>query len=462
MTEQLREELHHLGDRTPDLATPPDLWARGRRARTRGRLLTTAAAAVLVAVLAGLVWAVPGSRLLAPADQPEQGGVPSYVETVPGHLQGQDPENRWTGPVESDLALGQGALAFVTGSGLPVLVTADGDYHLLNLPGFLGNARQTALLMQDNVSTVSLSPDGTHLAWAWVTLPGRTDYTPAPSGIRIADLTTGRIREEILTDGRSVAVSALVWSPDSRWLAWRGQAMKQWNESGSAWDGFSFGAVGPGSRRAWGSSSRQEYVGIAIDDQGLVSIAVQGGTVAVWDGEIRVSRSAARGWNVSPRGAVAPDGRRVLFGAWGGDDPRVLEAKGEVTVRRLSPQVYPEGADTEVLGWIDGEHAVVAARERVGDSIGEPHVAIVSVPAGRTSTYRIVTRFGEPEDDMGSVIGQISVAVDLMTLERPTVDPVDQNWPWSTERKVAVAALGLLGVLALGVLILALRRQRSR
>ncbi len=458
MTQQLREELHRLGDRAPDLSIPADLWSRGRRARARGRALTLAAAAALVAVVAGIGWALPPTGEVAPADQ-DRGGVPSYVEAVPGHLQGRDPQDRWTGPVESDLALGTGALAFVTGGGLPVVVTLDGDYHLLDLPGFLGNSLATSTGFSDQPTMLSLSPDGTRLAWAWVELPGRTDYTPAPSGVRIADLATGEVQEIVLTGERSVAVSSLVWSHDSGRLAWHGASMGQWNESGSSWRGFETGVIGPGTRSTRvGTVSRAEYIGIAVDDSGLVTTVGENGKVAVWDGPtISADAAGGDGWGVAPRGATSQWGT-TLFGGRLGDAPRTVSSDGRTRPRPLAPDVFAQGADTEPLGWIDEDHAVVVARERGGGGILEPHVAIMSVPGGPTSTYRIVTRVEAHHADTRTSIDQLSVAVDLMTLDRPTVDPVEQSWPWSTERKVGVAALGLLGALALGALAVALRR----
>jgi hypothetical protein len=72
------------------------------------------------------------------------------------------------------------------------------------------------------------------------------------------------------------------------------------------------------------------------------------------------------------------------------------------------------------------------------------------------STYRIVARF---DSGSGTRINFPTVAVDLMTLDRPTVDLPKPDWPWSTERKVVVWFL-LPSATALVAYLIVVRRTR--
>lgn len=133
MTHQLRDELARIAERSPAIHTPADAWSRGRRARQRDRIVAGAAVFALVLVLGGIAALVgdPSTRI-APASPPDgEGAVPSTIYSVPGHVQDSE-------ALTSDLAIGQGALAFVTDDrDLPVVVSArDGSYAVLDLPGW--------------------------------------------------------------------------------------------------------------------------------------------------------------------------------------------------------------------------------------------------------------------------------------------------------------------------------------
>ena len=86
MTERLREELRRLGDAAPDLEIPHETWARGRRARTRDRVVAGLLVASLVAVAGTLLQVTPVSRLatevLSPAPRASMPALPDRLYAV--------------------------------------------------------------------------------------------------------------------------------------------------------------------------------------------------------------------------------------------------------------------------------------------------------------------------------------------------------------------------------------------
>jgi hypothetical protein len=57
----------------------------------------------------------------------------------------------------------------------------------------------------------------------------------------------------------------------------------------------------------------------------------------------------------------------------------------------------------------------------------------------------------------GSVVPTLTVALDLVTADRPTVERPAPDWPWSDERRAVMVGLGVAGVLGL---VYAARRLR--
>ena len=135
----LRDELHRIGDRAPVAEVAPDTWRRARRARRRDGLLVLASAAAAVALVFGVIGALP-SHQAPPIATGDGGAVPSHIWAVPERMAAQDNNEQWMrDEVESDLAIGRAAAAYVMNDGLPVVIGAfDGSYHLLDLPGFNG------------------------------------------------------------------------------------------------------------------------------------------------------------------------------------------------------------------------------------------------------------------------------------------------------------------------------------
>jgi hypothetical protein len=483
MTQQLHDELARIGDAAPRVAPSPDLapdlWRRGRRARTRDRLVAAGAVLALVLGLGGLTTAVMGgpAELLPASPASDDPGVPSMLYAVPGHVQKQDNDQRFTGPLTPTSELGPGALAFVTGDGVPVLVDAEsGEYHLLDLPGWRGGDVLVGMLIDASDSQpLAISPDGRQLAWAWAEPGGRTDTATIATGVRVLDLESGDMRTAVITSpgratlsGQGVLVRTLAWSPDSRWLAWSGLTVQEWNAGGIG--GYSpsplAGRIGPGSTRPgiqWATDRSTSVTGTAISDDGTLLVTQQDGWVMRYQATSPQDRSFSVGrvLNPAPAGAMSPDGSMLAIGSYARETSMDLaDLEGvRLAPRALSPDVYPDGAFVRPLGWLDDDTVVVLARTEGDGDLGRSHIAVMSAPTVPEEkwTYRIVTR-SEPTNDAAGVASFHSVAVDLMTPEHLTVDRSEPDWPWSIERRATVGVVS--GVAVVGVWVFLWSRRR--
>lgn len=460
MTERLRGALAEIADRAPVARVPDDTYQRGRRSHHR-RVAAGALALVLACVGAGSMVRSIGHDDPPVVDTHSRGGaVPSRLYDVPERLYGQTESGRWTGPVETDLAIGTGAVAWQT-TGPPVVVTArDGAYHLLDLPGFAGNDYQWSL----NQPALMLSPDGRSLAYAW--LPGRADDSGGPSGIRVLDLVSGELRSIPLRVGRHhrALVEQLAWSPDSRWLAWYGEVVGPYsgNRLGAA-----RGVVAPGSRTSRPlPSPRDEATAMAVDDEGRVILLTTNQTLRV-----EPTGEVVRGPSSLPRpiSVGTGAGRRAEFNP--GADLLSLPSSGPTkrmftlevgSARRLEhplpADLYPDGSMIVPLGWIDDGRllALLDPEGPAPDNVKERDLVVMTPTRSQTSTFRIV---GHAE---GTVPVSLSVAVDLMEPDHYTADMPAPDWPWSAERQFVVVLLVLLSAgLAVWVATGLIRRRRA-
>lgn len=482
MTDALREELARIGEAAPRATVPGDVWTRGRRARRRDRVVAGAAVLSVLVVLGGLglVLGLPGGSDVPPT-APGVGAVPSVIHTVPTRLAGfvEGSDERWAPSVaETDLAIGRASVAFASSEyqPLPVIITAaDGAYHLLNLPGWLGSSLAGT---QVGSASLALSPDGRSLAWGWYDASTRgSDMVKA--GVRVVDLTTGRIRSIPLSGGRGVAVGSVRWSPDSRWLVWQGMEMKTWEKNATGWKRNAAGRIAPGSVSSEAIDlSRGGSEQVAIDNRGTVSWVDE--RIAGWssvDAHGRMSRVTDVLTNErGAAAAVSPSGRSVAL-AEGQPTPYAsffqwthLAVPGGDAVpfigrRDLPAADYPEGATVEPLGWLDDAHILelVTAAHDVepgsGWTLGGTELAVVSVGGGAESAYDVVARI-ERGDEQSGQVRELTVAVDLMSLDHPTRDFPAPEWPWSDERKVAVFGGAGLAVVAVLVFVVSYRRGR--
>lgn len=451
--EQLRNELARIAEGAPQVRVGADVFDRGRRAHRRVQMLTAAAVVAVLAVVTG------GAMAFLRDDPPpiagregDSLGVPDHIHAVPGHVSARS----------SDLAIGVGAAAFMTGVGTTVVVDAEtGDYHVLDLGIRDGDLSWSPMDLVGDA--VSLSPDGRRLAWGWFgPADGKGDRA---AGIQVADLETGEVREVPLRKRAGVLVDSLAWSADGQWLAWRGSVVQAWRENGFSTDGLVAGVIGPDLRGSTIRAVPEPVVrtdGIAASGEAPDEIAVsdEGRLVVlagnlVWDEGVR-----SRRFELSE---TASSG-----GLWfDGDQLNTLTAdlSGETdpVIRMLQPSVAEVAqlpttlAQPRMVGLLAPGEALVHQEVEDGDESTFGGVQLIAYPQGRT--------WPEPrtiiEVDPG--VTSLTLATTLMDPDDPTVTRPEPEWPWSNERKVGVfGGIGLGVLMVTGVCWLLLRRRRSR
>ena len=442
-TQKLRDELHRIGESAPVADVRVDTWARARRARTRDRLLAGAAAVAVLALVAGFAGVLPDPESTPVADSSAP-GLPNHLYAVPDRLSGRDGDENWASDeVTSDITTGVAAASWVTpAGGLPVVVdAAHGGYHLLDLPGYAGNNWMMSGGLYE--PSVALSPDGRRLAYSWATFGPDAATKPIPSGIRVVDLITGALNEFALPGNEGTAVTAIAWSHDGNRIAWAGGRLASWTTE-------SIGSGAPvAGRISLTTGTKQEFaprrvgtsdVAVGIDDRGRVVLA-DGGTLLTWDGGRRTlsndSGAVLSGMApASSRGEVAlPMYGEGAFTVTDGRSRRVVD----VGIRAHESRVQP-------LGWVGADVLVLTDHNN-----------------GSGGDLRLVPVDGGPSHVVGTVDGglnpSLTVAIDLVTSDRPTVERPGPEWPWSTERWVATVGLGVLGLLLLGALVTRLWRR---
>ena len=414
MTQQLRDHLAHIADTSPALDVPVDAWSRGRRARRRDRVLAGTATLMLVVVLGGIAALVtePDSRV-APASPPDgPAALPSTLHAVPAHV--QDDETAYS----SDLAIGRQSLAFVTGAGTPVVVSAtDGRYRLLDLEGWSG----------PDGRPLALSPDGTGLAVA------------LEDGVRVVDLASGETRRFAFPPNwfgdLSWRVVTVAWSTDSQEV-------------------FYGAAVGDSSEM---STSRRVDVEDGVTTPPLLTgtipavgsaeslVTVEPDTISASGPDVTGLQQLSIDPPLAPTGIayVSPDHDMIAIGnsASGGID--LFTGEDETGLARGSDAAgLPLGwLDDDVLVVQQGEAPVTGIALRDTSSPDSPDRVVIDLDSGSSAEL--------PRD--------VSVAVDL--LAQPTHDFSEPAWPWSLQRQLALGGLALLTLLV-GATYVVRRRLR--
>lgn len=462
--DRLREELARISDEAPVVEVPRDTWTRAARARTRDRVLAAGGAVAAIALVAGLVAWLP-DRLEAPVAAGGDGAVPDRIWSVPARMAERegDPAT-WSQDLERDLAIGPGAVAFVMEEGLPVVVdAADGDYHLLDLPGFVGNDEFLAVSSRTlSERPLALSPDGRRLAYAYAAIGPEAASEPVPTGIRVVDLTSGDVRQIPITGSEGTLVESFSWSPDGRWLTWRGQQHLSWTQFSLGGATPVAGLVGPNADTStelptMNGNARVSY---AVDDDGTVAVVGDSRVLLVDDtGVERIQLDPDAGFSVAAEYVDGTLHDVRMNGTTPGYSVHNLSGPKAVTLPDGTPSsagMIPEGGladrDVQPLGWIDEQHLLAEVTGPFGDDVERPDSELALIGVGDDPTYDVV---GTVDGDVPA----LSVATDLVSLEQPTVERPEPDWPWTTERWLVT--LGLAAVALLGGVLLFVRQRRS-
>ncbi|QNN52472.1 PD40 domain-containing protein [Nocardioides mesophilus] len=435
MTQDLRDLMHRVADDVTPVEVAPDTWRRARRGRSRDRIVAPALAVLLV--LAGVTATLRPTWLPAPVDPVDRtvvggaGAVPDHLYMVPEGLDSMRGDGTRSTPLEPPSVVRRAAAAFVTLRGTAVLVSAaDGDHHLVDLPGF-----GDSFAGMDEGSPVAVSPDGRSVAYPWRQRP-RPAGEHWPSGLAVLHLDRpGRPEVHRLPGGVGALVGEFSWSPDGRYLVYSVALASRLTE-----DSYT------------SSSYRKERLDVRTGRRTPVPPAraasppavSSSGVAAVLAGDLVLS-SPATGRRAVPvpgdptgPGAWSASGREIALGSFGisGSFPVVDVEQGRSRlVGGLTPQ------STRVLGWV-GPDDVLALRHP--SSFDRAELVLVDVRSGQARTVGVVE---------GQVVQSLSVATGLMTLDRPTVEFAppswqhDRSWWWAGGGALAVllAALALLG-----------------
>lgn len=374
----LRTTLHRIADTTDPLPVADDLWRRGQRARRRGQVLAVAAVLAVLASVSGVVTLVSIDREVrtASTEVVEGGAIPSRIMD-PGEL-----------TLETDLTVGRASVAFVSAAGQPIVVGAsDGEPHALDLTGWDGGL-------------LSLSPDGTHLAW---TIESDPDGRPR-DGFELMDLSSGDF--QLMSSGVSglITPEGISWAPSSRWLTWyAGDTVTR------------TGLDVPGVPTVESSALGKQIEWSAIDDDGGVTLYAAG--PRRWrDGTVgRMHAAADEAFAAERRGrndvaVTSPTGDTVTLGTTASAPAADFLVAGRFEERALAGDLYPrDGATVTPLGWAADDLVLAAVDGPPGSYVEGRHLVLMTSPDRPESqwTYRIVMR------DVPDV-ADLSIAVDLV------------------------------------------------
>ncbi|WP_243060926.1 hypothetical protein [Nocardioides sp. SR21] len=438
----LHDRLAELADDVPSGGPAPDLWDRGRRyrrARLAGTVVIVAAAAVVVALVAGISW----QRSVPPAPQPAgtPAGLPDRVYAPSRWLPGTDDE----GPLGQLAAVVSAERGSWTGTSYELvgISATTGEYRFLDVPG------------SGEVES-ALAPDGRHIAY-WLTgEPSGAPNGDAPIvGFAVYDTTTGDTVRQAIETEHGLAVDDLAWADDHRLVLDYGQ----WAEAGDG-DGMSnrYGTwtwdltTGAAPIRLDGENY-SSFASVVGDGKVVVSMAKGYGLLDLDDpGDDPLPIRIRRSDNMTSTPVVDPRGQHVA-GVWGGSDLDGQSVPNKVKAGSVPAgggfaelSLVPDSARSlEVLQWTGPtEIAVIRAPEPDAERVALQRLDV------ETGTSTAVTTYDWNDGN------QPTFATDL--LGAPTFDAEEPPGPLDP-RLVAGLIVGTV-LVAAGLLLLWRRRVR--
>lgn len=431
MSDQLHDVLTRIADQAGPGPSDPTLWLRARQSRRRREVMLASVVVVaVIALLTATALAIPGLRSAPPAVRGDHAGIPILVHGVDG-----------TGglPLETDLAVGRASVAFSNGEDAFVITANDGLTHRIKLPGF------DAALYDEAHPGLSLSPDGTRLAYSWRDDTGARDTGFGPMAApRILDLATGALAQlpvngaELPLSVGATATWGYSWSPDGRKLVYEVWAPVDWGHPlhccGHGYVGFdtTLGSIYVTSRwdtddPAAGNELPRDhdvFPGITVSDSGLVAHA-EGPELAVWQGTsgTRYRLPGDEDWTV---GSYSSDGTRLLLEPLGVGSALALAPGtydpplgGErITLLPLDSTRWPLGAKIDVLGWVGDRHALLLVHRATAPDAWErdADLVLLAVEPGAPQAT-VVGRVAQLTDDSA-----FTFAAALASVDDPTRD----------------------------------------
>ncbi|MBL0746312.1 hypothetical protein [Nocardioides baculatus] len=424
----LRSQMHRVGDAVDPLPVDDDLWQRGVAARRRGQVLVVAAVLAIVVSVAGTATLVGGDdreARTASGEVVEGGAIPRSI-VDPGDL---DPEG--------DLAVGRASAAFISQSSEPVVITAvDGVPHELDLAGWVTNSQDPDEVRVNQ--SLALSPDGARLAWQGA------DDEDGRATVGVLDLVTGDTSTyRPLPPIAGLRLREMSWSSDSSWLAWI------CDDSPEVW----VGRLRPGPEP---DSQAQQLFGniqdVAVDANGtLVFSRASGGFERIYGTGDVVPLASKRelggvGFGI---GRFSPDGRQIALRSSLSPASYTYDIDAEELLEHPFPAGTFEDGFVVPQGWLDDRLQLLLVQESSNPDVAELVVTTPAVDA--TSTWR--RSVGVVEVGPAATL---SLAVDLVPdLDGTSSQELTYDFPPPPERDISwIIGLGVAAAIAV---LLALR-----
>jgi hypothetical protein len=430
MSNDLRERLADIADRSGGAPPPLDLWQRGVRRRRRTRVVQALAAAVVVGVVA-LVLPPPATTPDRPApvdSRPRGPAIPDRLVTPPTRLDGTGGDPLGPLAVVAGAGRASGFLGTDTSNGWVGVSAATGEYRFLDLPSRVDPDGEVPFLDDE----VVLSPDGRSVAY-WLDHPDDPGWV---GGWAAYDTVTGDAVGHRVRSDLGLVPGLLTWSKDDELVVGYGVVTER---DGNGWSSTSAPLT------VWDVRSPddpRELPRSFIDASWIVP--TRAGFAGLVDGDVvRWSRGRTQPDYQQPvtgqgedasEGTISPAGDRLVMVEQLGTGMAERLLVGEIGPAGTTLEPLPLDVEVfDVAGWADDEHVVV--RGVLGGS-----AAILSVDV-RTGEHRLLVR-----EERENWTGRPQYATDLWS--RPTVSRPEPAAPppwWLYGAGAAVLGLGVLG-----------------